>query len=170
MRDKDGVIRRAPKKSHSSLCTGPSCHRLRAGTPSLEDPTSGLGQSNPPSSVVTIHRQRKRSPALASLESNLTSLPLYERSGLMAPQPPNIKLENQQDEATNADDFSSDTHGEAGRHNGTREDQTLNEPLLFHKVKNQKSILAIVISESKIFAGTQGGEILVRLWAGWTFD
>jgi tRNA 2-selenouridine synthase SelU len=97
-------------------------------------------------------------------------MPLYERSGLMAPRPPNIKLENQQDEAINADGFSSDTHGEAGRHNGTGEDQTLNEPLLFHKVKNQKSILAIVISESKIFAGTQGGGILVRLWAGWTFD
>lgn len=34
-------------------------------------------------------------------------------------------------------------------------------PALFHKVKNQKSILALVVSDSKIYAGTQGGEILV---------
>ena len=36
-----------------------------------------------------------------------------------------------------------------------------NPPILFHKVKNQKSILALVVSDSKIYAGTQGGEILV---------
>ena len=36
-----------------------------------------------------------------------------------------------------------------------------NPPTLFHKVKNQKSILALVVSDSKIYAGTQGGEILV---------
>ena len=34
-------------------------------------------------------------------------------------------------------------------------------PALFHKVKNQRSILALVVSNSKIYAGTQGGEILV---------
>ena len=39
----------------------------------------------------------------------------------------------------------------------------LNGPALFHKVKNQKSILAIIVSDSKIFAGTQGGELLVGL-------
>jgi len=83
----------------------------------------------------------------------------------MAPRPPNLRLENQQDETIHADDLLSDTHGEAGRHNGAGEDHTVNEPLLFHKVKNQKSILAIVISDSKIFAGTQGGEILVWLRA-----
>lgn len=36
------------------------------------------------------------------------------------------------------------------------------EPTLFHKVKNQKSILALAVSESKLYAGTQGGELLVR--------
>ena len=35
-------------------------------------------------------------------------------------------------------------------------------PALFHKVKNQRSILALAISASILFAGTQGGEILVR--------
>ena len=35
------------------------------------------------------------------------------------------------------------------------------EPALFHKVKSQKSILALAVSESKLYAGTQGGELLV---------
>ena len=81
----------------------------------------------------------------------------------MAHRPPNITLNSQPDGPTDADDVTSDTHGEIGLYNGTGEDLTVNEPLLFHKVKNQKSILAIVISDSKIFAGTQGGEILVWL-------
>ena len=34
-------------------------------------------------------------------------------------------------------------------------------PTLLHKVKNEKSILAIIVSSSRIYAGTQGGEILV---------
>lgn len=85
----------------------------------------------------------------------------------MANRPPNIRLEDQQDEATDADDLASDMQGEAARRNGAGADLTLNEPLLLHKVKNQKSILAIVISNSKIFAGTQGGEILVRHRVRW---
>ncbi len=40
------------------------------------------------------------------------------------------------------------------------------EPTLFHKVKNQKSILALAISDSKLYAGTQGGELLVRYMIG----
>jgi len=82
----------------------------------------------------------------------------------MAHRPPNIRLDNQSDEVTEADDVTSDTQGETGPLNGAGEDLTVNKPLLFHKVKNRKSILAIVISDSKIFAGTQGGEILVWLW------
>lgn len=34
-------------------------------------------------------------------------------------------------------------------------------PVLFHKVKDKRSILALVVSKSRIFAGTQGGEIIV---------
>ena len=40
------------------------------------------------------------------------------------------------------------------------------EPTLFHKVKNQKSILALAVSDSKLYAGTQGGELLVRYLIG----
>lgn len=36
------------------------------------------------------------------------------------------------------------------------------EPILLHKVKNQKSILALAVSDSKLYAGTQGGELLVH--------
>ena len=38
------------------------------------------------------------------------------------------------------------------------------QPKLFHKVKNQKSILALVIGDAKIYAGTQGGDILVSIY------
>ena len=35
------------------------------------------------------------------------------------------------------------------------------KPVLFHKVRNQRSILAIAVSDSKIYAGTEEGELLV---------
>jgi di- and tripeptidase len=35
-------------------------------------------------------------------------------------------------------------------------------PSLFHKIKNSKSILAVAVSESHIYAGSQGGDLLVR--------
>ena len=43
-------------------------------------------------------------------------------------------------------------------HDGT---PGLDGPSLFHKVKDERSILALVASQSSLFAGTQGGEILV---------
>ncbi|KAL8765784.1 MAG: hypothetical protein Q9209_007248 [Squamulea sp. 1 TL-2023] len=38
-------------------------------------------------------------------------------------------------------------------------------PTLFHKVKNERSILALAVSGARLFAGTQSGEILV-----WSLD
>jgi len=35
------------------------------------------------------------------------------------------------------------------------------QPELFHRVKTQRSILALVIANTRIYAGTQGGDILV---------
>ena len=35
------------------------------------------------------------------------------------------------------------------------------KPVLFHKIKGQASILSLLISDSKIFAGTQDGDLLV---------
>ncbi len=34
-------------------------------------------------------------------------------------------------------------------------------PTLFHRFKHDKTILALAVSEKDIFAGTEGGEILV---------
>lgn len=34
-------------------------------------------------------------------------------------------------------------------------------PTLFHKVKNEKSILALIVSDAYIYAGTQDGEVKV---------
>lgn len=58
-------------------------------------------------------------------------------------------------------------HGEsdnciAGGHNGLEKNTNSSEPPLFHKIKNRKSILALTVSDSRIYAGTQDGEILVR--------
>ncbi|KAI4118274.1 MAG: hypothetical protein LQ338_007428 [Usnochroma carphineum] len=38
-------------------------------------------------------------------------------------------------------------------------------PTLFHRVKNEKSILALAVSDGRLFAGTQAGDILV-----WSLD
>jgi di- and tripeptidase len=42
-------------------------------------------------------------------------------------------------------------------------------PVLAHRMKHDKSILALAVSSQYIFAGTQGGEILVRRARGITF-
>ena len=46
------------------------------------------------------------------------------------------------------------------RHND-QSTATTTTPVLFHKVKDRRSILALIVSDSRIFAGTQGGEIIV---------
>ena len=43
-----------------------------------------------------------------------------------------------------------------------------NRPNLFHKIKGQKSILALLVSNAKIYAGTQGGDLLI--WSLDTFE
>lgn len=39
-------------------------------------------------------------------------------------------------------------------------------PMLAHRMKHDKSILVLVVSSHYIFAGTQGGEIIVRSRSG----
>ena len=34
-------------------------------------------------------------------------------------------------------------------------------PTLFHKIQNQPSILTLLVSDSKLYAGTQNGDLLV---------
>ena len=40
-------------------------------------------------------------------------------------------------------------------------DQHNGPPTLVHKLKSRKSVLTLAVSSSRIYAGTQGGEILV---------
>lgn len=53
---------------------------------------------------------------------------------------------------------------EALAHYGEQQPPPTNQlqPTLFHRVQNERSVLALVVSDQKIYAGTQGGEILVR--------
>lgn len=68
------------------------------------------------------------------------------------------------DELTDTDHVDSDTGGDgvAGSVRGSRQQTKGTMPTLFHRVKNERSILALVVSDQKIYAGTQGGEILVN--------
>lgn len=61
-------------------------------------------------------------------------------------------------------DYTDSDINESGDQNGNSfERVTIGaQPSLFHKIKNQKSILAVAVSESHIYAGTQGGKLLVR--------
>ena len=43
-----------------------------------------------------------------------------------------------------------------------------NQPSLFHRIKGEKSILALLVSDAKIYAGTQGGDL--TLWSLETFE
>jgi len=60
-------------------------------------------------------------------------------------------------ELTPATDADSDRG--IGRH-GASESRPMT-PVLSHRLKHDKSILALAVSASCIFAGTEGGEILV---------
>lgn len=41
-------------------------------------------------------------------------------------------------------------------------------PHLFHKIRNQRSILALLVSDSKLYTGTQSGDLLV--WSLETYE
>lgn len=61
-----------------------------------------------------------------------------------------------------SDNYESDAATDVEGHGGAPP-PLLNapNPILFHKIKNQWSILALLISDSKLFAGTQNGDLLV---------
>ena len=70
------------------------------------------------------------------------------------------------DEITDIDYVGSELggdHAAVTTHHGQQSPPTMGlQPTLSHRVKNKRSILALVVSDQKIYAGTQGGEILVR--------
>lgn len=53
------------------------------------------------------------------------------------------------------------TSSSNGNSNGSIAPRDGRTPALSHRMKHDKSILALAVSEHYIFAGTQGGEILV---------
>ena len=65
------------------------------------------------------------------------------------------------------DQFSDSEHGEGidGANGLNPASQNAPEPMRFHTLRGQASILSLLISESKIFAGTQDGDLLV-----WSLD
>ena len=70
---------------------------------------------------------------------------------------------NSDEETTDTDHGDSDTAAEINGLDGAQAPRTANAspPALLHTVKNQRSILALVVSDSNIYAGTQGGDLLV---------
>lgn len=67
---------------------------------------------------------------------------------------------------TDTERGESDTGGATAIVQNKKSPANTPEPTLFHKVKNQKPILALAVSDSKLYAGTQGGELLVRYLIG----
>lgn len=61
---------------------------------------------------------------------------------------------------TDGSDIDGSRSPSSKKQNGTQAEAP--GPVLFHKVKNQRSILSLLVNNGKIFAGTQGGEILVQ--------
>ena len=72
-------------------------------------------------------------------------------------------LLNNDGDTTDTDHGDSDTAAEISGLDGAQAQRTADGslPVLLHTVKNQRSILALAVSASRIYAGTQGGELLV---------
>lgn len=76
----------------------------------------------------------------------------------MALLPPTLTLHGKTGSENDESDAATDAEGHGGSPS-----TLLNaaSPVLFHKIQNQPSILALLVSDSKLFAGTQNGELLV---------
>lgn len=94
----------------------------------------------------------------------VSSEPLYIMSHLL---PTSAADGRRSRESTDTDD--SDAATDIGSLDGSHTTAPkAPDPTLFHKIKNQRSILALLVSDSKIFAGTQSGDLLV--WSLETFE
>ncbi|KAI9835858.1 MAG: hypothetical protein M1819_001756 [Sarea resinae] len=82
-------------------------------------------------------------------------------------------LGSRQDEMIDTDHGDSDAgkdviDGPASRGRRRLSQAASGSPTLFHRVKHNRSILSLAVSDQHIFAGTQGGEILV--WSLETYE
>ena len=74
---------------------------------------------------------------------------------------PTLTLHGMSGSDNDESDIATDIEG---RRNGPLLPTALNatSPAIFHKIQNQPSILALLVSDSKLYAGTQNGDLLVR--------
>ena len=74
---------------------------------------------------------------------------------------PNLTLHGMSGSDNDGSDIATDAEG---HRNGPALPTSLNatSPAIFHKIQNQPSILALLVSDSKLYAGTQDGDLLVR--------
>ncbi|MCJ1430760.1 hypothetical protein MMC27_000110 [Xylographa pallens] len=110
-----------------------------------------------------VHRRALGDPQRALILRPGRNNPCFhdvEDFDLMANRNRNIIADNDDNDVAEANDRVPDKANHDAAQGGTAQLRALNGPALFHKVKNQKSILAIVISNSRVFAGTQGGDLL----------
>lgn len=71
---------------------------------------------------------------------------------------PTLTLEGKNSSDNDESDAATDVEGRGGAPT-TLVNAT--SPILFHKIQNQRSILALLVSDSKLYAGTQNGDLLV---------
>lgn len=125
--------------------------------------TSGRGSRGAFGSVfVAAVRSPEPMRVLGKLPARMASSAILPRERPMASSKsiftsPDLRIQ------TDADRGDSDINAN-GDHNGITSNSANigTQPSLFHKIKGQKSILAIAVSDSRIYAGTQGGDLLVR--------
>lgn len=74
---------------------------------------------------------------------------------------PTLTLHGMSGSDNDESDIATDAEG---RRNGPSLPTALTatSPAIFHKIQNQPSILALLVSDSKLYAGTQNGDLLVR--------
>lgn len=78
---------------------------------------------------------------------------------------PTLTLEGKNSSDNDESDAATDVEGRGGAPT-TLVNAT--SPILFHKIQNQRSILALLVSDSKLYAGTQNGDLLV--WSLKTYE
>ena len=76
----------------------------------------------------------------------------------MASLLPTLKLHGKSGSDHDESDAATDLEGHGGAPSPLL---NATNPILFHKIKNHCSILALLVSDSKLFAGTQNGDLLV---------
>lgn len=71
---------------------------------------------------------------------------------------PILTLEGKSSSDNDESDAATDVEGRGG---APPTSLNATSPTLFHKIQNQRSILALLVSDSKLYAGTQNGDLLV---------